>query len=156
MPTLNDYSPADVLAKLLIDVGLATGRTTSGGDAGAWPVTAGSELDSPDSVITIYDTEGVGGVRDFITGKPDGPEGFQVRVRSSTRRLAWSKAKAIYDYLAETLYRRGVNLEEDRYYLVHSCDLFGNIVDLGKDASSRRSIVVFNAVVNITDQTPTP
>ena len=152
--TVTDYSPSDVLAQLLIRVGQASDWLSSGRPEGEWPVSAGMEPDSPDSVITIYDTEGVGGVRDHITGVPDGPLGFQVRVRSTTHRYAWSKASAVYKYLSETLYRQGVSIG-DRYYLVHSCDLFGDILSLGKESpNSQRSIVVFNATVNLSDQTP--
>ena len=148
------HSAADVLARVLTDAGLGSTVDSTGTPAGSWPVYATHEPDEPDSCVTIYNTDGYGGVRDFITRKVGGMDGFQVRVRAATHTLAHDKIQAIYDYLSETLYNLGISIDS-KYYVVHSCELFGNVIDLGKESpNSQRSIVVFNAQVQINDRTP--
>lgn len=148
------HMQADVLAKLLVNASLCSAVDADGVPEGSWPVYARVEPDTPDDVVTIYNTEGFGGVRDFITGAPGGPLGFQLRVRGATSQSAQDKINAIYEYLSETLYRQGVSIGS-RYYLVHACERFGDVIDLGSALpDSHRSVYVFNAFVEMKEQTP--
>lgn len=147
-------SPATIIARVLTNAGLGSTVSDDGVPSGDWPVYSSEEPDSPDSAVTVYDTEGTAYCRDFLTGNVVGPTGLQVRVRSAAKAGAWDKAVAVYDYLSKTLYRRGVSID-GRYYVVHACEQFGDITDLGKESpSSHRHLVVFNVQVEINDRTP--
>lgn len=148
------YSPADILAQLLINGGQASDTTESGVPAGSWPVYANGEPDTPDSVITIYNTASKLYNRNFIDQEVGGADGFQVRVRAATALLAQDKAESIRNWLATHSTRVGVSIgSTGSYYLVHCCVMFGSLIPIGKETpASKRSIVTFNAMVVTTDQ----
>lgn len=155
MPTYTAYSPADVLAELLVQAGQVDDVDAEGQPGGAWPVYVDQEPDDQDQMVRIIDTEGVGGgpaTRNHVDLVPRGLDGFQVLVRAADRRAAHEKASAIYDHLAQVV-RRGVTINQDRYYLVHGCQSFGTILSLGRDPQTNRYWVSFNATVEVEDQT---
>ena len=93
MTVIVSHSPAQILAQLLIDLGLGNAPTT-GGNQPSWPVVADNEPKSPDNTITVTDTTSIifdgdshGGRNEFY--------GFQVKIRSGTHSIGWPKAKAI-------------------------------------------------------------
>lgn len=154
MPVITNYSPAAVLAQLLINDGVLSDIDAEGQPEGSWPVYSGHEPDQPDECVTFYATTGGPDNRNFIDGKVEGAVGFQCRVRAATNEIAYDKAVTIRDHLAENVWRKGVSIGS-RYYLVHAITNFQSIIDLGSVTDEyNRNIVVFNAMVNMTDQTP--
>lgn len=147
-----NYSPAEVLARVLTTAGLGSSVSDDGEPSGDWPIYATHEPDLPDECITIYDTEGFGGVRDFITKSVRGLSGFQVRVRAADHDTAYDKAFDVYDYLTKTLENQGVSIGS-KYYVIPCCEKFGDILDLGKESpNSQRSVCVFNALITVTER----
>lgn len=145
------HSPADVLAQLLIALGLATDPEAS--PLGEWPVYVGMEPSSPDSCITVYDTTASGG--DFRT-MPDGalPDryGIQVRVRSADYLTGYVKAWALREGLAVNAYANAVALDGANY-IVHAATGLGDVLSLGKDApSSKRSLFTINGNLVVKEQ----
>ena len=71
------HSAADVLAQALVDAGqLADPETLQD-----WTARVGSEPDTPDNVVTLYDTQSKETGRDHNTGRGFSLSGVQVRVR---------------------------------------------------------------------------
>jgi Bacteriophage minor capsid protein len=136
------HSPAQVVAQMLVDLGLGT----AGGGGSAWPVHHSSEPDTPDEVVTVYDTAGLDHGRSMIDGDLMGPSGFQVRVRSKNHATGWLKADAIQTTLA-SLYQRTVRVEAT-LYKVHAVVRIGDVLSLGKETptSSRRLFTVNGSV----------
>lgn len=147
-------STARILAQLLVNAGQVSAVTAAGVPAGDWPVYWTAEPDLPDNAVTIYNTQGSGGSgRDFITKAVESLNGFQVRVRGATEDAANEKAQSLYTYMQKSILRTGVSVG-GRYYVVWSCEFFGNILDIGKESpNSRRNIVTFNAQASIKDRT---
>lgn len=143
MPNTLAHSPANIVQQLLISLGIGNDPETSN----LWPVYVSSEPDAPDNVITIYVTQGSGGGR-LMTGELFGLYGFQVRIRSATHPIGWAKADEIQTALAESVYDETVHVGAVSY-LVNCISQVGDILDLGKDATSKRSVFTLNAQVDL-------
>lgn len=93
MPGTLTHSPAQVLAALLVDLGLGA-APAGGGDQPAWPVFYDNEPRSPNDVITVVDAAPVVFGGDSY-GARNEFHGIQVLVRGGTHAVAWPKANAV-------------------------------------------------------------
>lgn len=100
MPGLLAHSPADITRYLLIDEGLGTLPT----DSSSWPVFVGVEADTPDNVITVFDTTSRLDGRTHNEGEVAERQGIQVRVRARDHATAYAKAQAITIALDQDVY----------------------------------------------------
>lgn len=143
------HSAADVVAHLLVDLGLATGP----GPGAAWPVHVTNEPDLPDDCITVYKTEGRSPGRLMFTGETVMYPGVQVRVRSARPDTGWVKADAIRVALSESVYQRTVHMTIDGthyHYLVHCLHEVGDVIHAGVDRPrSERDIHTVNVLVDL-------
>lgn len=144
MLTTINHSPADVLRWLLIALGLGTDPA----NGGEWQVYAGNEPGTPDQVITITDTAGTPQGRLHIDGEVIATFGFQVRVRSKDHPTGWLKADAIRNALAKSVDRTQVTVGGVAY-LVPCVVRIGNVIPLGKESASKRSIFTLNAETHV-------
>lgn len=141
------HSPAHILQRLIIDLGLGSLPPSL-----AWPVYIGSEPDGtniPDNVITVYNTDWRDHGRTMTDGHRQGMEGFQVRVRSQTQPVGYNKAHAIAIALDEQVYQRIVTIDGVSY-LVHAISRSGGVLDLGKMQGSSRNLHTLNGFVSLT------
>jgi hypothetical protein len=85
-----DHFPADIIRQLLIDLGVGLDITATD-----WPAFSQKEPDSPDNVITVFDTMG----RDLGRTNPDSVRseryGIQVRVRGGDIDATGVRARSI-------------------------------------------------------------
>ncbi len=162
MRTLAD-SPADVVASLLVDLGVATAASAwavRGTSGGKWPAFVNGEPPLPDDVLTVYDTAGSDHGSTMFDGELQGHYGFQVRVRSSNPQWGWLKADEVRVSLAQA-----VNDANHRYggrsvrvgsnlYAVHNVAGIGPTIVLGKSDGDKERTWLFtvNALLNV-DQT---
>lgn len=144
-----DHSPADILRYLLIAHGIGT--YPSGRSNPEWSIFVDNEPNSPDGVITVYNTIG----RTLNRTQPDGQisemHGIQVRVRSSLSDDGWAKIRTIAIELDEQTYQETVTIGSATY-CVHSFSRTGQIIPFpGKDAETptKRSIHVFNGLLTV-------
>ncbi len=145
MPNTILHSPANVTRHLLIDLGLGTDPEASN----VWPIYAEGEPDAPDNVITIYTTAGGDDGRSMIDGEVFGPYGIQIRVRSATPSVGWTKMDAIWTALNYEVNDRTVDIDASKY--TFQCfSKIGDILCLGKDvANSKRNLFTLNALAYI-------
>ena len=137
------HSPAMILRQALVDLALGTAPA----DAGNWPVYVSQEPDSPDSVITVYDTAGVKDGRDQVSGRVYEHYGAQVRVRDANHAEGYAKAQTVAVALDESLRLRVVTVSGSRY-VVYGVTRTGTVLSLGKDvATSKRNLFTFNVLV---------
>ena len=143
------HSPADVIRTLLIDLGLGTAPS----DEGTWPIYVGQEPDSPDSVITVYDTAGLLQGRTMPDGEMQEKHGFQVRVRDANHYQGYEKAREIAVALDESVSLDGVSVGDDagtgkQAYIVYAVSRRGGVLSLGKDVQrTKLNLFTINAVV---------
>lgn len=144
MPGTLTHSPADVLRRALIDLGLG-----SAPPATPWPVYASSEPSSPENVITVYDTEGRDEGREMILGERQERHGFQIRVRAGTHTEGYTKARAIAVALDEVVYMRAVSIEGIAY-LIWAISRTSDVISLGTNVtSSKRQVFTINGTVSL-------
>jgi hypothetical protein len=137
-----DHSPADVIRRTLIALGL-------GADPPAlpWPIFAALEPTNPDQVITVFDTTGQDGERDSILNDRQGYEGIQVRVRSATHPVGFAKANAVYVALNQ-IRRRPITIGT-AVYMVQTVITQGTVLPIGLEPSTKRSLFTINALVSL-------
>lgn len=144
------HPPARIAAQLLTDVGLASAF----GGATNWPVYVGDEPDTPDEVVTVYDTDGPTFGRLMVTGEVTGHDGLQFRVRSVTYAGGRRKADQIVETLSEDVYQRVVSVGSETY-LVQTVNGLDSVLSLGRDKpGSRRHLFTVNATLVVRQLTP--
>lgn len=135
-----DEAPSEVVAQLIVDLGLGTATLTDD-----WAVFATGEPDSPDNVITVYDTTPFMDGRTH-DGKLQGMPGIQVRIRARDPRNGWKKSKNI-EYQLSIVYQRIVH--RTNRYMVHALNGFGGVLVIGKETGvSKRNLFTINCYVN--------
>lgn len=143
MPGTLTHSPAAIVRQLLIDLGLVTA-------SGTWPVKVSAEPDTPDNVVTIYDTAGETQGRIQYSGEVTDFHGLQIRVRAIDHPTGWAKVNAITTACAETVKRTTVAVSGTSY-TVHAMTRRSGILAIGKDVpSSKRNLFTVNYTVSIT------
>ena len=146
-------SPADIVANLLVAMGLGVANNPSLAVQVDWSVYTSGEPESPDSVITVYDTQGR---LDGVT-TPDRMMnehvGIQIRVRSQDHPTGWKKINAIAVALINQVDQAVVQGPSGDEYIVYSILQTGAINTLGKEAGkSRRRLFTYNAICAIGNQ----
>ncbi len=143
MPGPLDNTPAEIVAALIEGLGLH----------GA--VYVGNEPDSPDEVVTVYDTAGVQQGRSMIDGERWEYYGIQVRVRAPLQRRAGQLAWLIATTLDTDVYDATVTIGETTgtgsdEYTVHAVQRTSGPIPLGKqEPTSRRSVFTINLLVGL-------
>lgn len=145
------HSPARIVSRLLVDLGLGAEPVNSAAAAPVtWPVYTDSEPTTPDNLIVVTDTAGTDDGRAMVTGESMGHDGIQVRVRAVDHATGWTKIDSILNTLAQEVERTAVTIGAT-VYLVHCLAKFGPILALGKGRpGSALSKFSFNCVVAIT------
>jgi hypothetical protein len=134
------HPPATVVRQMLVDMALGID-----GD-GRWQTFAAREPDSPDEVITVYDTAGRDLGRDMVTQERIEVYGVQVRVRSVDYESGWSKCKSVADAM-DGVYRRPVTVDGVGYIVGH-ISRSSQVLSIGVDApASGRRLFTVNGTV---------
>ena len=145
MPGVLTHSPADVLRRILIDLG----HGTSPSDEGTWPISVGVELDSPDNTITLYDTVGKQNGRLMTSGERQEKPGIQVRVRAVSHVVGYTRAQLIATQMATNIYLISIKLDSTTYE-VWSVSRTTNVLALGRETpTSKRHLFTVNAIMTL-------
>lgn len=131
MPVLL-HSPADIIRRLIIALGLGTDPSSNL----AWPAYAPVEPANPDNILAVTTTTGRDLGRDMVTSTRLEMYGVQVMVRSSTEAVGYPKASAVADAL-DQLSWDSVTLDGTAYTCKHLIRSSGPL-SLGYEANSRR------------------
>ena len=140
------HSPADVLRRLLIALGL--GVTPASGTNSNWPTYTAQEPNSPDNVVTTYDVDGRDFGRTGLTGERFEHHGVQVRIRSATFPVGWTKARALSVALDEDVYQESVTIEGTNYF-VHAVSRTSRPIYLGEEPGTQRHVFTINVTINL-------
>lgn len=145
MPGLLLHQPSFIVRRVLIDLGFGTNPSANL----AWPMFDNSEPDSPDNVITIYDTSGKKSGRVMFSGETDLHHGIQIRVRGADAIVGYTKAMAIANGVDVTVYREVITIDSTEY-IVQEISRTSDVLVLGKETpKSKRSLFTINAVVSL-------
>lgn len=137
-----DHSPDNILRHLLIGLGVGTLPSAQG----TWPISASVEPNSPDNVITTYNTT------PLIHGRVQHGEtqqhyGAQIRVRAAGHSVGYVKANSITQVL-DGVSTQYVTVDSSNY-LVWATHHRG-ILSLGREVDqSRRHVFTINLISSI-------
>lgn len=147
MSSLLQYSPADILRRLMVDAGLGSLPESNG----TWPISAGQELPEPDNTLTTYDTTGrIDGVIQ-TDGEIQEHYGVQIRLRCGLQQSGWTKLSAVRAYLSEQVQNTYVVIDTI-VYRVWCVTNIGSILSIGKDAqNTRRRLYTLNVTIVVTE-----
>lgn len=147
---IEEHTAANIIQKLLIAGGLGTQPIST---STSWPVFINSQPDSPDSVITVYDTTGVLGGRLNPNGVFEEQFGVMVQVRGAGPTLGGKKARMIARYFDKSVSETIVTLTSGStsyQYMVHSVARQSPVNRLGAaEEGSSRNLWTVNALVTI-------
>jgi len=145
MSGLLAHSPASILRQALINLGLGTLPTSQS----TWPIYYSHEANSPDDVITLYDTAGRVQGRVHKTGEMQLKHGVQVKVRSAKHKTGYTKAIAISNALDLSIANTIANLSSSQY-IVYATTRHTDVIPLGKQADdTKRSLFTINLVMSL-------
>jgi hypothetical protein len=155
------HGPEEVVAKLLIDKGLATdpapwrswvpnkkGISPPSDPTSAWPVFTAVEPAFPDNVITCYEAEPQIDAKIMVTGEIQTHWGITVRVRGQTYSIARQKAEDIRWDFNENLLMRTVTIGTTQY-LVHSIPRVVRVRPILETPTSKRWFCNLNCLAVI-------
>ena len=138
------HSPADVVRRALIAEGLGTDPSA----AGSWPIHADREPNSPDSCITVYNTQGKIDAQELVGGMTLEHHGIQIRVRAARGETGYTKARAIAVSIDTNVSNASVTISNSTY-LVTVITRTGDVLPIGREPTSDRSLFTINAVVDL-------
>ncbi len=143
-------SPAEIIANLLVNKAYGTDPSLNQ----TWPIEVADEPDSPDNVITIYDTGSISSGRSMVDGQQLEHYSIQIRVRSQTHPVGWTKINQIAKGMDENIYLDTVTIGSN-VYKVHAISRRGGIFPLGKEyPQSQRSLFVVTGQCSIRQISP--
>ena len=145
------HSPADILRWLLVNAGQLADPTVVSGTpplpTGNWPGYVAVEPNLPDNCVTLFDTDGTPDGRAMPTGLVYYHYGCQLRVRSTTQNAGYVEAKALQQYISESILMNTVVIAGNSY-LVHCCSGIGEPVRIGQDRpNSGRFLHTLNLMI---------
>lgn len=139
------HSPAHVVQWLLVALGVGTSPNAD--PLAAWPIYEDLEPQSPDNVLTVYDTTPRIHGRTNPDGETQQHYGVQVRVRSTTKEIGWAKANDVVTAF-DLQYQDVVTVDGSSYH-VHAIH-HGGIIRLGKNVpQTKRSLYTINVMTSI-------
>lgn len=146
MASAMTHSPARVLAKLLVDLGV--GGDPEASPLPAWPVGWGQERSDPDNVITCRGASADLQSRDQF-GTQQQREGVTVRVRAGTEAAGQAKTNAVQVAL-DGVDSRTVTVGASTYR-VWSVHRTSGGLHIGKDKpGSHRDVFTLNVLLTVT------
>ena len=137
---------------LVIPVGLVTDPTLS--PLQPWPCYADDEPDSPDCVVTVYDTQGRDDGRSMIDGERDEHLGFQIRIRASTKRIGVTKAQQIKSAIDQAVQAASVTPPGSpaHSYMIPAISRTSQVIYIGKETpATKRIVLTINAICPIAE-----
>lgn len=137
------HSPAQIFASLIVGEGFAT--LPSAGSS--WPIYVSREPDSPDNVMSVFDTPGQNFGFDQFSGEGQDHPGVMIRFRSADYETGWVKAAAVKQELDIGIYRRAVVIDGITYTIA-SVTRRGDVNSLGSDGpNGKRRLFSLNATM---------
>jgi len=139
-----DHSQADVVRWLLIAQSIGTDPSLST----AWPIYVANEPDTPDNLITVYDTAGIFEGRIQRTGEKVERRGIMIQVRGTSHPVTWAKMNALKLALDESVNKTLVDIGINQY-IVYSISRQSGPISLGREPSTNRFLFSINSVVTL-------
>lgn len=143
--TGSDHSPADVLRWAMISYGIVTDPVLET----AWPCFTSIEPNTPDRVVTTFDTTGYLQARVQIAGDQIEKYGVQIRIRASSHEDGWAKGSAIIALLDRDIRRQSVTIGGSTY-CIQSVHRKSSLIEIGKELQiTKRHLWTINCTMTV-------
>lgn len=142
------------MAQLLINLGQVSDPLASG-TANVWPVSVDTELNTPDNVVTLTNTEPQQQGRFQGSGQMNELWTFQAKIRAADSQTAYAKANALSVLFDQVIYKNQVTLAPTSHsaggtYRVGRVTRKSGPIAIGREGSAtKRYIYTINAIVDI-------
>jgi hypothetical protein len=137
------HSPAQIVAQLLINLGLANVHAEGGTDP-TWPVRWNNETTSPNNALFVFDTTGF--------GNRNRRYGFQVVIRGGTHAVGYPKANAVHRGLDAIVDISVVTIDAVQYCVSTRCT--NDPMRMGSDGSTTRQKYSVNGLAYVVKRDP--
>lgn len=146
-----NHAAGDIIRYLLIQLNAGSRPSSvTSPDNRTWPIYYQIEPDRPDNCITVQTTQGVSTGRRMTDGKVTRNYGFQVRIRGTDEIVGYNKAKTILEIMEEQVRMNEVLIPDtSTTYLVQGIVNIGDIIPIGTEQQSGRSLFTINALAVI-------
>ena len=144
---ITEYSPAQVIHKLLLDAELISDprqKTDWAGFIGSMP----DGDNTPDSAIAVYDTAGIKDGRFMRTGETVIHPGINIRVRAVGYPDSRKKAAELFNFL-DGVDDVVVEFDVDSSFKVVSFSHTSDITSLGEQETRNRHSFTLNGIITI-------
>ncbi len=142
---LSDHSPADILRWAMISYGILTDPSLGT----AWPCFTSIEPNTPDRLVTTFDTVGDLQARVQIAGDQIEKYGVQIRIRASSHEDGWAKGSAIISLLDRDIRRDSITIGSSTY-CIQSVHRKSSLVELGKELQiTKRHLWTINCTLTV-------
>lgn len=143
-------SPAAVICQWLINSGIAYDPDGYSGTATVWLASINGQLDSPDQIVEVRDTEPKRFGRVQVTGEESQLWAFQITVRSLMDTDGFTKMNSIEILLEQSTYSQQVTLPSGHVYQIGSITRTSGPMNLGRETgASKRFLRTYNAVFSL-------
>lgn len=150
-----NHQPAKLIRLALVAFGHATHPDNTPPSNQNWPCYFDDRPDTPDNLLSIYDTEGRDEGRTQIDGERQELYGIQITVRASDKNVGWRKIERIKEWMDTEFYRQTYTIQGSSY-LVQSINRTSGIIRMGREMpASRRYLYSLNGVCHILMTTET-
>ena len=145
-----EHSPADIIRKLLVDLGHATNPE----DNGAWPAFVNYSRDMADNSMVVHDTDPITHGRHQIDGETQLHYGIQVSIRAEDDPTCFRKANDITEAFDKDVLRDTVSVGDTTgtgtsTYAVQAIHHSG-VINVGREAeATARRVKTINAFVSL-------
>jgi len=156
-PTGKIVDPVSMIIRdILISNSIGVAAATTGGTSGSssdWPIFIINTPDTPDNILTIFDTAGTKHGRLMFGGKTLMNPGIQVQVRSNSYLFGWQKSNAVLASLSEEVLNETVVIGGNTYK-VAAISITSGPLPLGKQPpESKRYLFTVNGTVSLIKRT---
>lgn len=143
-----DHRPSKIVKKYLLDQNLGSEVTADD----EWPIFVDNYPDGSDvedNLICVYNTAGILQDRIQISGEHVELFGIQIRIRSTTEPIGYSKGKAIIENIDKTIKRTSVAISSSNYR-INNANRTTDVLRLGPEKETNRRSFTINYSFSIT------
>lgn len=142
---LSDHSPADILRWAMISYGTVTDPDLNL----VWPCFVAVEPNTPDRLVTTFDTLGHLQARVHISGDQIEKPGVQIRIRANSHEDGWAKGSAILTMLDQDIRSQSVTIGSSTY-CIQSVHRKSPLIELGKELQiTKRHLWTINCTMTV-------
>lgn len=151
-----ESSPADILRKYFVDLGLAIPSSPESTDPSTWPIITGAMPTSAhDNYLALMNAGAIRQGRLHVTGQRVVRPKVLIGIRSQNEAGGWEKGRSLEDVLDKIGARapKGIGpitvTINSVAYLITAANVIGSLTRIGQEETNRRQLYTINVALTI-------